>query len=120
MQVDTGGELHEVKDHTRPRLDSQSRLTDELLGSHLSLYQVHSATLESGVLQVGHSAGGAGIKCRGAHVCTVGPLTLPSLHLTPWHALVFTSARFLGQSAQQRCRASSIFLHLVGPIIMFS
>lgn len=41
---------HEVKAHTRAKLGEQWRESQNLLGSHLSLYQIHSATLESGVL----------------------------------------------------------------------
>jgi len=50
-KVDTGGAPHEVKEHTAPRLASQQAETDALLGSTLRLYQIHSATLDSGVLQ---------------------------------------------------------------------
>jgi aryl-alcohol dehydrogenase-like predicted oxidoreductase len=51
----TGGwrvdaEQHEVKDLTVEQLRRQWRETSELLGEHLRLYQIHSATLESGVL----------------------------------------------------------------------
>lgn len=47
--VQTDG-AHEVKDHTVFNLDKQSAESAALLGPHISLYQVHSATLESGVL----------------------------------------------------------------------
>ena len=43
-------ERHEVKDHSRATLVRQLSETRALLGEHLSLYQIHSATLESGVL----------------------------------------------------------------------
>jgi aryl-alcohol dehydrogenase-like predicted oxidoreductase len=43
-------EKHEIKEHTLPVLRRQARESRELLGSHLKLYQIHSATLESGVL----------------------------------------------------------------------
>lgn len=43
-------EQHEVKDHTLPTLNRQFEETMTLLGTHLDLYQVHSATLDSGVL----------------------------------------------------------------------
>ena len=43
-------EVHEEKIHTRDNLDRQYRQSRGLLGHHLSLYQIHSATLESGVL----------------------------------------------------------------------
>jgi len=43
-------EKHEVKDHTLPVLSRQSAESRNLLGAHLDLYQIHSATLESGVL----------------------------------------------------------------------
>jgi aryl-alcohol dehydrogenase-like predicted oxidoreductase len=43
-------EKHEVKDHSLPVLKRQYAESVGLLGSHLDLYQIHSATLESGVL----------------------------------------------------------------------
>jgi len=42
---------HEVKDHSLATLGRQTRESKEVLGAHLSLYQIHSATLESGVLE---------------------------------------------------------------------
>ncbi|GAX75891.1 hypothetical protein CEUSTIGMA_g3334.t1 [Chlamydomonas eustigma] len=50
-RVDNGGEPHEVKEHTISNLLRQSQLSKELLGTHMQLYQIHSATLESGVLE---------------------------------------------------------------------
>ncbi|MDJ0792030.1 MAG: aldo/keto reductase [Acidimicrobiia bacterium] len=41
---------HEVKIHTRENLDRQIAETRSLLGRSLRLYQIHSATLDSGVL----------------------------------------------------------------------
>jgi aryl-alcohol dehydrogenase-like predicted oxidoreductase len=43
-------EVHEVKEHSLPVLQRQLRESRSLLGQHLDLYQIHSATLESGVL----------------------------------------------------------------------
>ena len=43
-------ERHEVKDHSLATLKRQFAETTARLGEHLSLYQIHSATLESGVL----------------------------------------------------------------------
>lgn len=43
-------EVHEVKEHTLDNLRRQWRETQEQLGSYLDLYQIHSATLDSGVL----------------------------------------------------------------------
>jgi len=43
-------ERHEVKDHSLATLERQFAETQARLGAHLSLYQIHSATLESGVL----------------------------------------------------------------------
>ena len=43
-------QAHEVKQHSIKRLDQQYRLSDDQFGPQLDLYQVHSATLESGVL----------------------------------------------------------------------
>ncbi|MDX3100104.1 aldo/keto reductase [Nonomuraea angiospora] len=43
-------ERHEVKELSAGQLRRQLDETRELLGEHLSLYQIHSATVESGVL----------------------------------------------------------------------
>ena len=48
-RVDT--DEHEVKELTAAQLRRQWRETSELLGDHLRLYQIHSATIESGVLE---------------------------------------------------------------------
>lgn len=42
--------VHEEKSHRLDRLEAQYALSSETLGAHLDLYQVHSATLDSGVL----------------------------------------------------------------------
>jgi aryl-alcohol dehydrogenase-like predicted oxidoreductase len=42
---------HEVKDHSLATLDRQAAESRSTLGSHLDLYQIHSATIESGVLE---------------------------------------------------------------------
>ncbi|HXO58720.1 MAG TPA: aldo/keto reductase [Candidatus Acidoferrum sp.] len=42
--------VHEVKDHSLAALRRQIDESRELLGEYLDLYQIHSATLESGVL----------------------------------------------------------------------
>ena len=47
-QVDA--EKHEVKEHTLPVLQRQTKESREHLGQQLDLYQIHSATLDSGVL----------------------------------------------------------------------
>ena len=46
-------EQHEVKDHTLPLLQRQWQESRANLGSFIHLYQIHSATLESGVLTRG-------------------------------------------------------------------
>lgn len=43
-------EKHEVKDHSLAVFERQLQETRALLGEHLDVYQIHSATLESGVL----------------------------------------------------------------------
>jgi aryl-alcohol dehydrogenase-like predicted oxidoreductase len=50
-QVDAG--VHEVKEHSLSVLQRQWTESIALLGAHLDLYQVHSATLDSGVLENG-------------------------------------------------------------------
>jgi len=47
-RVDT--DVHEVKDLSAATLRRQLDESQELLGNHLRLYQIHSATLDSGVL----------------------------------------------------------------------
>lgn len=44
-------EIHEVKDHSLATLRRQLRESKEILGQQLYIYQIHSATLESGVLK---------------------------------------------------------------------
>lgn len=44
-------EKHEVKDHSLPVLQRQIQESKENLGNYLDLYQIHSATLDSGVLE---------------------------------------------------------------------
>ncbi|ABS25959.1 aldo/keto reductase [Anaeromyxobacter sp. Fw109-5] len=44
-------ERHEVKDHSLAALEAQLAESRALLGPHLALYQLHSATLETGVLE---------------------------------------------------------------------
>lgn len=44
------GQKHEVKKHTLPVLRQQIAASRALLGNYLGLYQIHSATLDSGVL----------------------------------------------------------------------
>lgn len=44
------GEQHEVKEHSRPVLDRQLEESRASLGAQLDLYQIHSATLDSGAL----------------------------------------------------------------------
>lgn len=46
-------EVHEVKDLSLATLRRQLAESRRLLGTHLRLYQIHSATLESGVLEDG-------------------------------------------------------------------
>jgi aryl-alcohol dehydrogenase-like predicted oxidoreductase len=41
---------HEIKNHSLPLLKQQAAESRQLLDEHLDLYQIHSATLESGVL----------------------------------------------------------------------
>jgi len=47
---DPAAAVHEVKDHSLATFERQYEESRALLAAHLRLYQVHSATLESGVL----------------------------------------------------------------------
>ncbi|CAB9496896.1 Aldo/keto reductase family [Seminavis robusta] len=44
------GEPHEVKDHSTDNFLKQVQETSEYLGEYINLYQIHSATFESGIL----------------------------------------------------------------------
>src|SRR5215469_7765618 len=44
-------DTHEVKDHSLATLRRQLRESQDQLGAHLSLYQIHSVTADSGVLR---------------------------------------------------------------------
>lgn len=44
------GETHEIKEHTLPVLERQISESRARLGGYLNLYQVHSATMDSGIL----------------------------------------------------------------------
>jgi aryl-alcohol dehydrogenase-like predicted oxidoreductase len=46
----TQAEVHEVKEHTVAQLERQTAESMALLGPYLRLYQIHSATLDTGVL----------------------------------------------------------------------
>ncbi len=46
-----GAQVHEVKEHTLEHFLAQRAETRDLLGDHLTLYQVHSATLDSGLFE---------------------------------------------------------------------
>jgi len=62
-------EVHEVKEHSPEQLARQSAESLALLGSHLHLYQIHSATLETGVLEnAGVIAGLARLKADGLRI----------------------------------------------------
>jgi len=44
------GEPHEVKDHSTENFLKQLKETEALIGDYVDLYQIHSATFESGIL----------------------------------------------------------------------
>lgn len=43
--------VHEIKEHTLPMLKGQWRESVSLLNGYIDLYQIHSATMESGILE---------------------------------------------------------------------
>lgn len=57
------GAKHEVKDHSTENFLTQVKETDKQLGEYLDLYQIHSATFDSGIL-TDHRAHEALAKCR--------------------------------------------------------
>lgn len=62
-------ETHEVKDHSFENFQRQWAESAGLLGGYLKLYQIHSATLESGVLRdVKVMRGLAGLKASGVAI----------------------------------------------------
>jgi len=61
--------LHERKDHSLATLRRQLAESSAILGEHLALYQIHSATLESGVLEDAGVMGElAGLRERGVRI----------------------------------------------------
>lgn len=49
------GAKHEVKDHSTENFLKQVQETSSLLGEYLNLYQIHSATFDSGILEDGRA-----------------------------------------------------------------
>jgi aryl-alcohol dehydrogenase-like predicted oxidoreductase len=65
----TDAPVHEVKDHRLPAFERQWRESEALLGRYISVYQIHSATLESGVLDDAAVLSAlAGLRARGVTV----------------------------------------------------
>jgi aryl-alcohol dehydrogenase-like predicted oxidoreductase len=62
---------HEVKDHSTANFMKQVQETSTLIGKYLDLYQIHSATLDSGIL-TDTSAHVALTKCRHEHGWAIG------------------------------------------------
>lgn len=65
------GDSHEVKDHTTANFLKQVKETDEYLGEYVDLYQIHSATFESGILS-DHRAHRALADCRNERGWKIG------------------------------------------------
>ena len=62
-------EVHEVKEHSAAVLARQAAESRALLGAHLGLYQIHSATRESGVLENREVIAGLGrLKAEGVAI----------------------------------------------------
>jgi aryl-alcohol dehydrogenase-like predicted oxidoreductase len=76
-------EKHEVKEHSLAVLRRQAAESRDLLGAHLDLYQIHSATLDSGVLENAEVLGelarlrGTGLKIG---LSLTGPRQAEALH----------------------------------------
>jgi aryl-alcohol dehydrogenase-like predicted oxidoreductase len=91
-------EVHEIKDHSLEAFTAQWAQTSELLGGRVGIYHVHSATLDSGVLDDAavHRAL-AGLRDRGVRVgiSTSGPhqadAVRKALTVTVDGAALFTS-----------------------------
>ncbi|RZT88997.1 aryl-alcohol dehydrogenase-like predicted oxidoreductase [Pseudonocardia sediminis] len=69
-------DVHEIKDHSLPAFTEQSAQSLDLLGDRLGIYHVHSATLETGVLDdTGVHRAMAGLRERGIRlgISTSGP-----------------------------------------------
>jgi aryl-alcohol dehydrogenase-like predicted oxidoreductase len=65
----TQADVHEVKDHSFENFQRQYAESAGVLGRHLKLYQIHSATLESGVLRDTKVLRGlAGLKASGVAI----------------------------------------------------
>ena len=62
VELDPGAK-HEIKDHSTENFLKQVKETEEHLGEYLDLYQIHSATFDSGIL-TDHRAHDALARCR--------------------------------------------------------
>jgi len=111
---------HEIKEHSLSVLDRQWAETKENLGNHLDLYQIHSATFESGVLEntavlsrlaqlkaegtaIGFTVSGdrqADVIARGLEVCVDGIPLFDTVQAT-WNILE-TSASNPLQAAREK------------------
>jgi aryl-alcohol dehydrogenase-like predicted oxidoreductase len=65
------GAMHEVKDHSTENFLKQLQETQENIGEYLDLYQIHSATFESGIL-TDSQAHQALADCRKNHGWAIG------------------------------------------------
>jgi len=114
--------VHEVKDHSVEMLRQQIAESRELLGNRLQLYQIHSATLESGVLDDRHvlnelarlRAGGLAIGLsvsgpeQGAVIRRALEVTVDGVHLfqtiqATWNLLEPSAGPALRDAKQQGC-----------------
>ncbi len=112
-------EAHEVKEHSLAVLDRQITESREILAEQLQLYQIHSATLESGVLgnsevltrlgelkasglRVGLSVSGANqaeVICRALGVTVDGELLFDTCQAT-WNVLETSAGEALREASE--------------------
>jgi aryl-alcohol dehydrogenase-like predicted oxidoreductase len=71
VSLDDASAKHEIKDHSTENFLKQVQETQEHLGDYLDLYQIHSATFESGILtdSIAHQALA---DCRTKHGWAIG------------------------------------------------
>ena len=91
------GQKHEVKEHTLPVLQRQWQESQALLGNQLNLYQIHSATLDSGLSLSG--TGQADTLWRALEIEFDGQLLFGSVQAT-WNILEQSATAVLSAAHQ--------------------
>ena len=122
---DPDATVHEVKEHTLPRFRTQLAETREILGEHLALYQVHSLTADSPLLDdTALQAALAGLGAEGVRVgfSTSGPdqadVVRRGLALRVDGAPVFTAVQSTWNLLEPSVGSALVEAHDAGALVL--